>query len=86
MKNFEKIKRDIFKGVINSQIFAIFFALFFSSLANAAAPGKTWKDARIPAAFAGCTSFQGFALENDRTEDPLDVIISEDGHTIFTVN
>ena len=32
------------------------------------------------------TSFQGFSLSNDRTEDPLDVIISEDGHTIFTVN
>ena len=92
MKNFEKIKRDIFKGVINSQIFAIFFALFFSSLANAAAPGKTWKDARIPSGIGSsgnivCTAFQGATtLWRDRTENPYDVIISEDGHTIFTVN
>ena len=92
MKNFEKIKRDIFKGVINSQIFAIFFALFFSSLANAAAPGKTWKDARIPSGIGSsgnivCTAFQGSTtLWRDRTENPYDVIISEDGLTIFTVN
>ena len=92
MKNFEKIKRDIFKGVINSQIFAIFFALFFSSLANAAAPGKTWKDARIPSGIGSsgnivCTAFQGATtLWRDRTENPYDVIISEDGLTIFTVN
>ena len=92
MENFEKIKRDIFKGVINSQIFAIFFALFFSSLANAAAPGKTWKDARIPSGIGSsgnivCTAFQGSTtLWRDRTENPYDVIISEDGLTIFTVN
>ena len=30
MKNFEKIKRDIFKGVINSQIFAILIAAIIS--------------------------------------------------------
>ena len=92
MKNFEKIKRDILKGVINYQIFVILFTLFFSSLANAAAPGKTWKDARIPSGIGSsgnivCTAFQGATtLWRDRTENPYDVIISEDGHTIFTVN
>ena len=82
----KKIKRLIIKGVLKTKIFLILFSLFFSSLAFAAAPSKTWKDARIPSGLSSCTSFQGFGLGNDRTEDPLDVIISEDGHTIFTVN
>ena len=82
----KKIKRLIIKGVLKPKVFLILFSLFFSSVAFAAAPGKTWKDARIPSGLSSCTSFQGFGLGNDRTEDPLDVIISEDGHTIFTVN
>ena len=82
----KKILKSVFKDSLKKKVFLILFGIFFSTLAFAAAPGKTWKDARIPSAFAGCTSFQGFGLNNDRTEDPLDVIISEDGHTIFTVN
>ena len=84
--NQKKFYRDLKFGVLKPKIFIILFCLFFSSLAFAAAPDKTWKDARIPSGISGCTSFQGFSLSNDRTEDPLDVIISEDGHTIFTVN
>ena len=82
----KKILKSVFKDSLKKKVFLILFGIFFSTLAFAAAPGKTWKDARIPSGISGCTSFQGFSLSNDRTEDPLDVIISEDGHTIFTVN
>ncbi len=86
----KKILKSVFKDSLKKKVFLILFGIFFSTLAFAAAPGKTWKDARIPsgiAVSAGCTAFQGASsLWRDRTEDPLDVIISEDGHTIFTVN
>ena len=82
----KKIKRLIIKGIHKPKVFLILFSLFLPSLAFAEAPGKTWKDARIPSGLSGCNSFQGFGLGNDRTENPKDVIISVDGHTIFTVN
>ena len=88
----KKIKRLFIKGIIKLKVFLILFSLFLPSQAFAAAPGKTWKDARIPSGIGTssnivCTAFQGATtLWRDRTEDPLDVIISEDGHTIFTVN
>ena len=86
----KKILKSVFKDSLKKKVFLITFGIFFSTLAFAAAPGKTWKDARIPSGIAnsaGCTAFQGASsLWRDRTEDPLDVIISEDGHTIFTVN
>ena len=82
----KKIKTLIIKGIHKPKVFLILFSLFLPSLAFAEAPVKTWKDARIPSGLSGCNSFQGFGLGNDRTENPKDVIISEDGHTIFTVN
>ena len=88
----KKMKRLIIKGIFKSKVFLFLFSLSLPSLAFADAPGKTWKDARIPSGIGSsgnivCTAFQGATtLWRDRTENPYDVIISEDGHTIFTVN
>tara|TARA_B100000963_G_scaffold85452_1_gene73051 strand:- start:408 stop:2744 length:2337 start_codon:yes stop_codon:yes gene_type:complete len=81
-----KIMQSMFKGVIKPKIFLILFAFFFSSLAFAAALTHTFLDGRIPAGNANCTSFDGDLLDQDATEDPLDVAFSTDGLMVFTVN
>ena len=48
MKNFNKIRQSIFKGVIKPKIFLILFAFIFSSLAFAATLTHTFLDGRIP--------------------------------------
>ena len=88
---FKKIYRDLKYGVLKPKIFIILFGLFFSSLAFAAALTVTNdQDDRIPPGDANCfTSDLGSGthqLENDRTEDPMDVAFSEDGSKVFTVN
>ena len=72
MKNLNKIKQSIFKGVIKPKIFLILFAFIFSSLAFAATLTVTFVDGRIPGGNVNCTSFDGDALDQDSTEDPMD--------------
>ncbi len=86
MKNLIKIKQSIFKGVIKPKIFLILFAFIFSSLAFAATLTHTFLDGRIPAGNVNCTSFDGDSMNQDSTEDPMDVAFSTDGLMVFTVN
>ena len=86
MKNLIKIKQSVFKGVIKPKIFLILFAFIFSSLAFAATLTVTWLDGRIPGGNANCTSFDGDALNQDSTEDPMDVAFSTDGLMVFSAN
>ena len=91
MKNFNKIIQKIFKGVIKPKVFFILFSLFFSSLALAAVLKVTHDgDSRIPLGDANCFSSDlgsgTHRLNNDRTENPMDVAFSDDGSQVFTVN
>ena len=86
MKNLIKIMQSIFKGVIKPKIFLILFAFIFSSLAFAATLTVTFLDGRIPAGNVNCTSFDGDSMNQDSTEDPMDVAFSTDGLMVFTVN
>ena len=76
------------KKIINFLLF--FFLLlvsFFTSIAQANTLTVKHKDNRIPNAGPGCFSSQtGYELDNDRTQNPRDVIWSEDGTMVFTVN
>ena len=77
MKNLIKIKQSVFKGVIKPKIFLILFAFIFSSLAFAATLTHTFLDGRIPLHnIASCTSFDGDSMNQDSTEDPMDVEFS----------
>ena len=83
----KKIFRDLKFGFLKPKIFIIIFGLFFSSIAFAAILAVTSIDHRIPARAPGCFSSQtGSELNNDRTEDLRDVIWSDDGTMVFTVN
>ena len=86
--NLKKFYRDLKFGVLKPKIFIILFCLFFSSLAFAAILSVTPIDNRIPAGAAGCFSSQTTTqqLNHDRTEDPRDVIWSDDGTMVFTIN
>ena len=97
--NIKKIFRSLKSGVLSTNIFFILFAAFFSSLALAAALTITHVDNRIPAGATGCfsskleqilntTSVQTYAteLKHDRTEDIRDVLWSDDGTMVFTIN
>ena len=97
--NIKKIFRHLKSGVLSTNFFFILFAAFFSSLALAAALTITHIDNRIPAGATGCfsskleqigttTSLQTFAteLKHDRTEDIRDVLWSDDGTMVFTIN
>jgi len=85
--NIKKTFRSLTTGVLNTNIFFFLFGVFFSTLALAAALTLTHVDNRIPAKAVGCFSSQtGAELNNDRTEDPRDVIWSDDGSIVFTVN
>ena len=91
MKNFNKNMQRVFKGVIKPKAFFILFSLFFSSLAFAAALTVTHDgDSRIPAGDGNCVSSDlgsgTHRLNNDRTENPMDVAFSDDGSKVFTVN
>ncbi len=85
--NIKKIFRSLKTGVLSTNIFFILFIAFFSTLALAATLTLTHKDNRIPSGASECSSSQtGFGLGNDRTENPRDVIWSDDGTMVFTVN
>ena len=88
----KKVLRCIRFGVLVPKLFIILFGLFFSSLAFAAELRVNWVDSLIPGGNIAhgtltCTSSRaGTALEKDRTQDPSDVVWSDDGLTVFTVN
>ena len=69
----------------------LIFSIFFSTSAIAAALSVTWKGGLIPGGNTqsglSCTATtNGVALTRDRTEDPQDVVFSDDGLQVFTVN
>ncbi|MDC1250656.1 autotransporter outer membrane beta-barrel domain-containing protein [Pelagibacteraceae bacterium] len=88
----KKSKRLIIKGALKLKVFLVLFSLFFSSLALAAPLSVTWKGALIPGGNnnggpGNCTAtINGVALDQDRTQDPYDVVFSDDGLQVFTVN
>ena len=86
--NLKKLYRNLKFGVLKPKIFIILFGLFFSSLALAAALTVTHIDNRIPAGAAGCFSSQrtNIQLNHDRTEDVRDVLWSDDGTMVFSIN
>jgi hypothetical protein len=87
-----KNKELIIKGVLKPKVFLVLFSLFFSSLALAAPLSVTWKGGLIPGGNnnggpGDCTAtINGVALTLDRTENPYDVVFSNDGLQVFTVN
>ena len=89
---FRKNKELIIKGVLKPKVFLVLFSLFFSSLALAAPLSVTWKGGLIPGGNnnggpGDCTAtINGVALTLDRTENPYDVVFSNDGLQVFTVN
>ena len=91
LKQSKKFERLILTSALKPKAFLILFSLFFSSLAFAAALIVTFDgDSRIPPKDANCFSSDlgsgTHQLNNDRTEDPMDVAFSEDGSKVFTVN
>ena len=87
LEQFKKFKKLILIGTFKPKAFLILFALLFSTFAFATTLTVKWIDSLIPAKSSNCTSSQtGFALSNDRTEEPHDVIFSDDGLQVFTAN
>ena len=98
MKNFKRLKIKIFKGAINPIAFLILFGLFFSAPAYAETLTVTWEAGLIPGGnnhfhadnpgrpFSCKSSYNGTAMNKDRTEHPTDVAFSDDGLTVFTSN
>ncbi|MDA9188880.1 autotransporter outer membrane beta-barrel domain-containing protein [Candidatus Pelagibacter sp.] len=88
----KKSKKLIIKGALKLKVFLVLFSLFFSSLALAAPLSVTWKGALIPGGNnnggpGDCTATtNGVALDQDRTQDPYDVVLSNDGLQVFTAN
>ena len=90
----KKVLRCIRFGALVPKLFIILFGLFFSSLAFAANLKVNWVDGLIPGGNKAhdtltCVpsrSGAAFPLEGDRTQNPQDVIWSDDGLTVFTVN
>ena len=69
----------------------LIFSIFVSTSALAKALSVTWKGGLIPGGNTqsglSCTATtNGVALTRDRTEDPYDVVFSDDGLQVFTVN
>ena len=93
MLNFiKKTKKLIIKNSLKPKVFLVLFSLFFSSLALAAPLSVTWKGALIPGGNnnggpGNCTATtNGVSLDQDRTQDPYDVVLSNDGLQVFTAN
>ena len=87
--NIKKIYKSLKSGVLSTNIFFFLFTAFFSTLALAAALTLTHKDNRIPNGTdtGECFSSKGSVdLHHDRTEDLRDVIWSNDGKMVFTIN
>ena len=70
----------------------LIFSIFVSTSAAAEALSVTWKGALIPGGNnnggpGNCTATtNGVALDLDRTQDPYDVVMSDDGLQVFTAN
>ena len=94
----KKIFRSLKSGVLSTNTFFLLLGVFFSTLALAAALTVTHIDNRIP---AGANTGQCFSskksdeaagnfdfidLDHDRTEDVADVLWSDDGTMVFTIN
>ncbi len=95
----KKIFRSLKTGVLSTNIFFLLLGVFFSTLALAVALTITHIDNRIPGSAPGCfsskleqigntTSLRNYAteLKHDRTEDIRDVLWSDDGTMVFTIN
>ena len=88
----KKSKKLIIKNSLKPKVFLVLFSLFFSSLALAAPLSVTWKGALIPGGNnnggpGNCTATtNGVSLDQDRTQDPYDVVLSNDGLQVFTAN
>ena len=73
-------------------IICYFISIFISNFVVARELNVRWFDGVIPGGNIAhgtltCTSSRaGIALERDRTEDPHDVVWSDDGLTVFTAN
>ena len=73
-------------------IVCYFISIFISNFVVARELNVRWFDSLIPGGniahdtLTCTTSRLGTALEKDRTEHPTDVIWSDDGLTVFTVN
>ncbi len=91
----KKILKSVLKGSLQTNVFLILLGIFFSSLALAATLTLTHKDNRIP---AGANTGECFSskksdetgdfidLDHDRTENLRDIVWSDDGTMVFTVN
>ncbi len=86
--NIKRIFRSLKSGVLSTNIFFFLIGLYFSSIALAVTLKVISIDHRIPAGAPGCFSSQrtDVELDNDRTEDLQDVIWSDDGTMVFTIN
>ena len=98
--NIKKIFRSLKTGVLSTNIFFFLFAAFFSSLALAVTLTLTHVDNRIPAGantgqcFSSKISDESNGgekgefvdLDHDRTENLRDIVWSDDGTMVFTIN
>ncbi len=97
--NIKKIFKSLKTGVLSTNIFFFLFTAFFSTLALAAALTLTHKENRIPNSAPGCfsskleqinqtTSVQSYftELKHDRTENLRDIVWSDDGTMVFSIN
>ena len=88
--NIKKIFRSLKSGVLSTNIFFFLIGLYFSSIALAVTLKVISIDHRIPSGVATgeCFSSQrtDIDLDHDRTEDPRDVVWSDDGSMVFTIN
>ena len=95
MKNFKKLNikkifRSLKTGVLSTNIFFFLLAVFFSTLALAVTLTVRYADNRMPLGVEANECFSSsrpaIDLDHDRTEDPRDVIWSDDGTMVFTIN
>ena len=88
--NIKRIFRSLKSGVLSTNIFFFLIGLYFSSIALAVTLKVISIDHRIPSGVATgeCFSSQrtNIDLDHDRTEDPRDVVWSDDGTMVFTIN
>ena len=95
MKNFKKLNikkifRSLKTGVLSTNIFFFLLAVFFSTLALAVTLTVRYADNRMPLGVEANECFSSsrpdIDLDHDRTEDPRDVVWSDDGTMVFTIN
>jgi len=88
--NIKKIFRSLKTGVLSTNIFFFLLAVFFSTLALAVTLTVRYADNRMPLGVEANECFSSsrpaIDLDHDRTEDPRDVIWSDDGTMVFTIN